>query len=156
MTNTPKYIDLDHVFDKRWTTVEWADDKMVPWEKQKHAVAYVRNERLAAWNISDPAVVYWKPTERVKILLCPGEEKWVFVQLWNGDGEFDHYQFRLNSADWKDVPKTNTTGSPDKPYGWGLDRFSIEGKPGEYNVVVRVVRHDGSTGPESSVKFRVK
>ena len=84
VTNTPKYIDLEHVFDKRWHTVEWTDEKTVPWEKQKHSAWYLRNERLAAWNISDPAVVDWQPTDRVKIVLCPGEEKWIFVQLWNG------------------------------------------------------------------------
>ena len=79
VTNTPKYIDLEHVFDKRWHTVEWTDEKTIPWEKQKHAAWYLRNERLAAWNISDPAVIDWQPTERVKILLCPGEEKWIFA-----------------------------------------------------------------------------
>ena len=156
VTNTPKYIDLEHVFDKRWHTVEWTDEKTIPWEKQKYSAWYLRNERLAAWNISDPAVVDWKPTNRVKIVLCPGEEKWIFAQLWNGDAEFDHYQFRLNSGDWEDVPKTNTRDFTGRLHGWGLDRFSVEGKPGLYDVTVRVVRHDGSTGPESSVKFRVE
>jgi hypothetical protein len=90
------------------------------------------------------------------IALRAGEEKWIFAQLWNGDAEFDHYQFRLNSGGWEDVPKTNTRDFTGRLHGWGLDRFSVEGKPGVYDVTVRVVRHDGSTGPESSVKFRVK
>jgi hypothetical protein len=156
VTNTPKYIDLEHVFDKRWHTVEWTDEKTIPWEKQKHSAWYLRNERLAAWNISDPAVVDWQPTERVKMMLCPGEEKWIFVQLWNGDGEFDHFQVRCNSGDWEDVPKTNTRDWSGKYHGWGLDRFSVEAKPGVYEVQVRVARRDGSTGPESFVKFRVQ
>ena len=37
VTNTPQYIDLEHVFDKRWHTVEWTDDKTIPWEQQKHS-----------------------------------------------------------------------------------------------------------------------
>ena len=114
-------------------------------------------QRLAAWNISDPAVVDWQPTDRVKIVLCPGEEKWIFVQLWNGDVDFDHYQFRLNSGGWEDVPKTNTRDFTGRLHGWGRDRFSVEGKPGVYGVTVRqFARCDGSTGPESSVKFRVE
>ena len=149
VTNTPKYIDLEHVFDKRWHTVEWTDEKTIPWEKQSHAAWYLRNERLAAWNISDPAVVDWQPTDRVKIMLCPGEEKWIFAQLWNGDEEFDHYQVRFNSGDWEDVPKTNTRDWSGKYHGWGLDRFSVEAKPGFYEVQVHVARRDGSTGPDS-------
>ncbi len=65
-------------------------------------------------------------------------------------------QFRLNSGDWEDVPKTNTRDFTGRLHGWGLDRFSVEGKPGVYHVAVRVIRHDGSTGPVSSVKFRVE
>lgn len=44
VTNTPKYIDLEHVFDKRWHTVEWTDEKTIPWEKQKYSAWYLRNE----------------------------------------------------------------------------------------------------------------
>ena len=69
VTNTPKYIDLEHVFDKRWHTVEWSDEKTIPWEKQKHAAWYLqrasgslehlrsRRDRLAADGASeDPAL----------------------------------------------------------------------------------------------------
>ena len=41
VTHTPQYIDLEHVFDKRWHTVEWTDEKTIPWERQKHAAWYV-------------------------------------------------------------------------------------------------------------------
>ena len=156
VTNTPKYIDLEHVFDKRWHTVEWTDEKTVPWEKQKYSAWYLRNERLAAWNISDPAVVDWQPTDRAKILLCPGEEKWIFVQLWNGDVDFDHYRVRIDSGDWEDLPKTNTRDWSGRQHGWGLDRFSVEAKPGPHEVRVRVARRDSSGGPESFVKVRVE
>ncbi|MGA2066686.1 MAG: transglutaminase-like domain-containing protein [Thermoguttaceae bacterium] len=156
VTNAPKYIDLEHVFDKRWHTVEWTDEKTVPWEKQKYSAWYLRNERLAAWDISDPAVVDWQPTDRVKIVLCPGEDKWIFAQLWNGDGEFDHYQVRFDSGGWEDLPKTNTRDWTGRLHGWGLDRCSVEAKPGLHEVQVRVARRDGSAGPESFVKFLVK
>ena len=89
-------------------------------------------------------------------MLCPGEEKWIFAQLWNGDGEFDHYQVRFHAGDWEDLPKTNTRDWSGRHHGWGLDRFSLEAKPGDYEVRVRVARGDGSTGPESFVKFRVE
>ena len=130
--------------------------KTIPWEKQKHSAWYLRNERLAAWNISDPALIDWKPTERVKIVLCPGEEKWIFVQLWNGDVEFDHYRVQIDSGDWEDLPKTNTRDWSGRRHGWGLERFSVEAKPGLHEVQVSVARHDGSTGPQSFVRFRVK
>jgi hypothetical protein len=155
VTNTPKYHDQENVFDKRWQTVEWADERTVPWEKQKHAAWFVRNERLAAWNTSDPDVVYWAPTERVRMLVCPSEEGRVYVQLWTGDGEFDHYQARIDGQSWEDLPKANVYDTG-RRHGWGLRRLSMAATPGTHDVRVRVVCKDGSTGPESFVQFRVE
>ena len=155
VSNTPKYFDQENVFDKRWHTVDWADELTVPWEKQKHSAWFVRNERLAAWNISDPAVVYWAPTDRVRVRVCPNEEGCVYAQFWTGDAEFDHYQARIDGQAWEDLPTANVYEGG-RRYGWGLRRLSIVATPGRHEVRVRVVRQDGSKGPESFVEFRVE
>jgi len=156
VTNTPEFYDLEHTFDKRWHTVDWIDDKTIPWEESPHAAWFIRKKRLTAWRISDPEVVRWKPTDRVRILLCPGPENRIFGHLWTGDGEFDHYQIRMDGAAWEDVPKKNTRVWSGKMYGWGLKRFSIIAETGTHSVHVRVVRRDASTGPVSHVKFRIE
>ncbi len=156
VTNTPAFYDLEHTFDKRWHTVDWTDDKTIPWEESPHAAWFIRKKRLTAWRISDPEVVRWQPTDRVRILLCPGPEDWIFGHLWTGDGEFDHYQIRLDGAAWEDMPKKNTRVWSGKMYGWGLRRFSIVATPGPHTVHVRVVRRDASVGPVSHVKFRIE
>lgn len=157
VTNTPRFHHMEDVFDKRWQTVEWTDDKTVPWEKQKHATSWTRNERLVAWRICDPAVVSWRPSDRVKIVLVPGESDTIFVHLWSADLDFDHYRVRIDGAGWEDLPKVNMPESskPGPRYGWGLKRFSVPATQGTHQVCVRLVRRDGSTGPDSLVKFRV-
>jgi hypothetical protein len=148
---------MQDVFDKRWKTVEWIDDETVPWEKQKHSIYWTRNERLVAWRISDPAVVSWKPSDRVKIVLRPGPEDTVLVHLWSADLDFDHYQVRIDGGGWEDLPKLNTPGSakPGSRYGWGLKRCSIPATRGTHEFRVRLARRGGSTGPESFVTFKV-
>lgn len=154
VTNTPKYYDQENVFDKRWHTVDWTDDRTVPWEKQKYSAWFIRNERLSAWNTSNPEVVYWTPTDRVRILVCPNEENRVYLQFWTGDIEFDHYQARIDGAAWEDLPKANVYESGRRA-GWGLRRLAITSAPGVHEVHVRALRQDGSIGPESFVRFQV-
>jgi len=156
VTHTPRYNHLEDTFDKRWHTVGWIDEKTVPWEASRHAAWFIRKERLSAWRTSDPEVVTWKPTDRVRILLCPGPGKRIFGHLWTGDGELDHYRIRLDGGAWEDVPKKNTRVWSGKMFGWGPGRFSIEAVPGLHRVEVRVARRDGSTGPPSHVKFRIE
>jgi hypothetical protein len=154
-TNTPQFHDLENTFDKRWHTVDWIDERTVPWEKSQHAAWFIRKNRLTAWRTSDPDVVSWKPTERVRILLCPGPNNRVYGHLWTGDREFDHYQMRINDGPWEDIPKKNTRDVSGRFHGWGLHRFSIVAEPGVHSVHVRVVRHDASAGSVSYVKFQV-
>ena len=101
-------------------------------------------------------MVSWQPTERVRILLCPGPQDRIFGHLWTGDPELQHYQIRLDTGDWEDMPKGNTRVWSGKMFGWGLRRFSIVADPGPHSVHVRVVRCDNSTGQVSYVKFRVE
>lgn len=156
VTNTPRFHHLEDTFDRRWHTVDWTDEKTVPWQESQHAAWFIRKERLAAWQTSDPAVVSWRPTERVRILLCPGEAKWIFGHLWTGDVEFDRYQVRIDGAEWKDLPKKNTRDGSGAMHGWGPRRFSVVAEGGAHSVYVRVVRRDGSTGPSSYVKFKIE
>jgi hypothetical protein len=156
VTHTPQFHDLEHTFDKRWHTVDWADDKTVPWEQSPHAAWFIRKKRLAAWRISDPEIVSWKPTDRVRILLNPGPQDRIFGHLWTGDQEFDHYQIRLDGGGWEDMPQGNTRVWSGKMFGWGLRRFSIVAEPGPHSVHIRVARRDGSTGPVSYVIFLVE
>jgi hypothetical protein len=166
VTNTPRYNHMEDVFDKRWGTVEWVDDKTVPWEKQNISTWYMRNERPAAWTISDPAVVSWAPSDRAMIKVCPNENNLLFFQLWNADIDFDHYQVKVDGHDWEDLPEGNITEAygerlgwgdvqKDRRYGWGKDRCSLFASPGEHEVRVRIVRGSGEIGPESFVKLRV-
>ncbi len=156
VTNTPEFFDLEHVFDRVTGTVDWTDDQTVPWEKSEHAAWFIRKRRLSAWQTSDPEVVSWIPTDRVKILLCPSEEGYLFGHLWTGDQDFDHYQIRLEDGDWEDMPKKNTRVWSGKLYGWGLRRFSVQADPGEHAVEVRVVRRDSTTGEPSFVRYRIE
>jgi hypothetical protein len=155
VTNTPEFHDLEHTFDKRWHTVDWIDPKTEPWEESQHAAWFIRKKRLSAWRTSDADVVSWRPTNRVRILLCPSQENRIFGHLWTGDGEFDHYQICLDGGEWEDMPKKNTRVWSGRTYGWGLRRFSLAADPGIRSVQVRVARRDGSTGPASRVKFQI-
>ena len=154
VTNTPKFHDLENTFDRRWHTVEWIDKRTQPWDRQNQPAWFIRNERLAAWNISDPAVVYWSPTDRVRIRVCPSAENRVYLQLWNGDVDFDHYQARIDGLQWEDLPVANVY-EEGRRHGWGPGRMSLDGSPGEHEVRVRVVRRDGAQGPESFVRIAI-
>jgi hypothetical protein len=156
VTHTPQFHDLEHTFDRRWHTVDWIDEKTVPWEESQHAAWFVRKQRLTAWRTSDSEVVSWKPTDRVRILLCPGPQRRIFGHLWTGDREFDHYQVRLDDGPWKDMPKGNTRARSGKTFGWGLRRFSIVAAAGPHCVEVRVVRGDASVGPASYVRLKIE
>lgn len=154
VTNTPKFIDMENTFDRRWHTVEWDDDRTVPWERGDHAVWFVRRERLSAWRTSDPAVVSWRPTDRVRIELCPGPKNRVYVGLWTGDREFSRFDVRINGRDWEPLPPANLPDRTGPRYGWGPKKFAVEATPGEHELHVRVARADGTTGPPSFVRFR--
>jgi hypothetical protein len=166
VTNTPRYNHMEDVFDKRWHTVEWTDEKTIPWEKQNLSMWYVRNERLTAWTISDPAVVSWKPSDRVMIRVCPNENDLVFCQFWHADLDFDHYQVNADGQRWEDLPEGNITEGygerlgwsgvkDDRRYGWGKNRCSIHATPGKHEVRVRIVQGSGRIGPESFVRFEI-
>jgi len=166
VTNTPRYKHMEDVFDKRWHTVEWTDDKTIPWEKQNMSMWYTRNERLTAWTISDPAVVSWKPSDRVMIRVCPNENNLVFFQFWQADIDFDHYQVSVDGQKWEDLPDGNITEGygerlgwsgvkDDRRYGWGNNRCSIYATPGKHEIRVRIVQGSGKTGPESFVQLEI-
>jgi len=159
VTNTPAFVDMENTFDRMHGTVEWVDDETVPWEKQKQSIWWTRNVRLSAWNTSDPAVVNWEPTDRVNIVLRPAgssrRRRLVFVHFWTADPAFDHLQVKIDSGGWQDLPKNNMGGSSLRRYGWGLRKLSMPVRRGAHDVRVRIVRGDGSVGPESYVKFRV-
>jgi hypothetical protein len=155
VTHTPRFDDMENTFDRRWDTVEWEDAHTTPWEEGDQAVWFVRRERLSAWRTSDPAVVSWTPTDRIRLELCPGPKQRVYVGLWTGDREFDHFDVRIDGADWERLPPANLPDTSGPRFGWGPRRFSLAATPGEHAVEVRVVRHDGTTGPPSFARFRV-
>jgi hypothetical protein len=155
VTHTPVFEDLENTFDKRWHTVDWIDEKTVPWEESEHAAWFVRKKRLAAWRTSDPAVVSWEPTQRVRILLCPGPKNRIYGQLWTGDRELAGYQVRLDDGAWEEIPQKNTRDWSGRHHGWGRHRFSLAADPGVHSAYVRVMRRDNTTGPISYVEFRV-
>jgi hypothetical protein len=157
VTVTPRFHSLEDTFDKRRNTVEWTDGRTIPWEEQKNSVCWIRNERLTAWRTSDPAVVNWKPSDRVRLMLVPGEHDTVLVQLWNADLDFDSYEVSIDGAEWEALPMANAPeiGQPGPDYGRGRDHCSIPATKGTHVFRVRLVRRGGTTGPESIVTFRV-
>jgi len=153
VTNTPKFVDMENTFDRRWHTVEWVDAQIVPWERQKHSVPWIRNERLSAWTTSDPEVVCWKPSDRVRMAVRP-DEKHLFVHLWSADPDFDHFEAAVDGGPWERLPEVNVNDAP--RFGWGPKRFSIETSPGVHEARARLVRRAGTRGPESFVRLRVE
>ena len=149
VTNPPRFVDMEHTFDRMWHTVEWEDDETVPWEEQKHSTFWTRNERLSAWRISDPDVVYWTPTSSTKIVLRRGNG--FYAQLWTADPDLHHFSARINDEPWTDLPQaTEHRGGGGS---WGRRRFPIPARRGVNEVRVRAVRSDGTFGPESFVQF---
>jgi hypothetical protein len=155
VTHTPKFVDMENTFDRRRDTVEWDDGRTTPWERGDHAVWFVRRERLSAWRTSDPAVVAWEPTERVRLQLCPGPKDRVYVGLWTGDVEFSRFEVCIDGRDWEPLPPANLPDTSGPRLGWGPRKLAVEATPGDHEIHVRVARHDGSTGPPSFVRFRV-
>ena len=154
VTHTPKFVDLENTFDRRWHTVEWVDAQTVPWEKQKHAVSWIRNERLSAWTTSDAEVVSWKPSDRVRMIVSPSESDYVFIQLWSADLDFEGFEVSIDGRPWERLPPGNTTDASGPRFGWGAKRFSIQASPGVHQARARLVRRTGTRGPESFVEFR--
>lgn len=173
VSRTPPFTDMEHVFDRRYHAVEWVDRDTVPLEKQPEVTWWTRSERLTAWQTDDPAVVNWKPTDRVRMLLREVAEMFgvgkrfspylvhVNVQLWEADPAFDHFRIRLDNQDWRDLPQVNTSAIRDRFFSYGPNFFTLrlEWNPWqpdrEYTVRARVARRDGSVGPESFVRFKL-
>ncbi len=155
VTHTPTFTDMENTFDRRWHTVEWDDGRTMPWERGDHAAWFVRRERLSAWRTSDPAVVSWQPTDRVRLELCPGPKDRVYVGLWTGDLEFSRFEVRIDGREWEPLPSANLPDGSGPRLGWGPRKFAVEATPGEHEIHVRAARHDGTTGPPSFVRFRV-
>jgi hypothetical protein len=154
VTHTPQFVDMENVFDRRGHTVEWTDAETVPWEKQEHVVPWIRNERLSAWTTSNPEVVSWKPSDRVRMVLRP-DEKYVFVHLWSADLDFGHCEVAIDGRPWERLPVGNTTDTDGPRVGWSAKRFSIATSPGVHEARVRLVRQTGTRGPDSFVRWRV-
>jgi hypothetical protein len=152
VTNTPKFVDMENVFDRRWHTVEWVDAETVPWERQKYSVFWMRNEQPAAWTTSDPNVVEWKPSDRVRMVIRPNQKR-LFVHLWSADLDFDRFEMAIDGPNWQRLPEGNVDDGPH--LGWSAKRFAIP-TPGVHEARVRLVRRTGTRGPESYVKLRVE
>jgi hypothetical protein len=80
----------------------------------------------------------------------------VFAQLWAADLDCDHLQVRVDGAGWEDLPAGNTIAASGPHFGWGPKKFSVARTPGTHEARCRLVRRDGSCGPESFVRFRVE
>jgi len=145
---------MEHVFDRWGATVEWADDKTVPWEKSDKTSWWTRNVRLAAWNTSDPDVVNWQPSDRVKIMLGQDGQSGKCADMWSADPGIDHFEVRVDSRHWRDMPAI--TPQPASQGRWSSRRCGLKVHRGEHEVNARIVRADGSTGPESFVRFSVE
>jgi len=153
VTHTPRFVDMENTFDRRWHTVEWTDAQTVPWERQGHSVPWIRNERLSAWTTSNPEVVCWSPSDGVRMAVRPGE-KHLFVHLWSADLDCDHFEAAVDGGPWERLPEVNASEAS-RP-GWGPKRFSIEALPGVHEARARLVRRGGTRGPESFVRLRVE
>ena len=155
VTNTPEFIDMEHVFDRVYGTVAWRSEdetlQWVPWEESKHTNWVIRNTRMSAWNTSDPDVVNWKPTDRARIVLRPSGRNDVFVHLWHADMNFDHFRVRVDERPWEDMPKKNVYDQAH--YQWGKYRCRFRNLRGAHIVQAQIVRGDGSTGPISWARF---
>ena len=143
---------MESVFDRMRDTVEWRDDEMVPWDEQTLTAWWVRNMRLAAWNTSDPAVVDWQVTDRVRMILRPDRGGTVSVQLWTADLNVHHLQYSTGGDRWRDLPVATRNEYRDNDAR--PRRVSLRPRRGENEIRVRIVRPDGTTGPESYVKFK--
>ena len=156
VTRTPEFVDLENVFDRLHDTVEWRHEpgenvEWVAWEHSPHTSWALRNARLSAWNTSDPEVVNWHPTDRVRIALRPYGNRAVFLHLWQADINFDHFRVRVDDGQWADLPKTNAREGPRDM--WSKDRCLIRLPRGTHTIEAQLVRRDGSTGPTSFVKL---
>ena len=154
VTSTPVFVDMEHVFDRWGGTVEWTDDQTVPWERSGKTTWWTRNVRLAAWNTSDPAVVNWQPTDRVRITLGRDGQGGIFADLWAADPAVDHFQVRIDGRRWRDLPAITPKAASQGH--WSSRRCGLKRDPGDREVAARIVRADGSMGPESLVKFAVE
>jgi hypothetical protein len=154
VTHTPRFVDMENVFDRRWRTVAWVDAETVPWEKQKHVVSWVRNERLSAWTTSEAAVLDWRPTDRVRMSIPPSET-YLFVHLWSADLDFDHFEVAIDGRDWERLPESNAPDADGPHFGWSDKRFSLPAASGVHEARTRLVRRTGTKGPESFVKVNV-
>ncbi len=154
VTHTPRFVDMENVFDRRWHTVEWVDAETVPWERQTNMVYWMRNERPAAWTTSDAEVTDWRPTDRVR-MSCRASDTNIFVHLWSADLDFDHFEIALDGHDWERLPEYNTPDTSGPRLGWSAKRFSFPGTPGVHEVRARLVRRTGTKGPASFVKLQV-
>lgn len=152
VTNTPKFVDMENTFDRRWHTIDWADDDTVPWEQQRNSTYYSRNERLSAWTTSDPEVLSWAPTDRVRVEIRTYKSH-VFFHLWSADLDFDHFEVAIDRDDWQRLPDGNINSEPQ--FGWSAKRFSIPASGGVHEARVRLVRRVGTKGPESFVRLRL-
>jgi hypothetical protein len=154
VTRTPVFVDMEHVFDRWGGSVEWTDDQTVPWEKSDKTSWWTRNIRLAAWNTSDPAVVNWHPTNRVRIVLRPESQQGAYADLWSADPGIDHFRVSVDSRRWRDTPKI--TPEFTSQANWSTRRCGLKMRPGRHEIKARVVYADGSLGPESFVIFSVE
>jgi len=154
VTHTPQFVDMENVFDRRWHTVEWVDAETLPWEKQNHVVSWARNERPAAWTTSEEEVLYWRPTDRVRMSIRPSES-YVFFHLWSADLDFDHFEVAIDGRDWERLPDRNTQDADGPRFGWSAKRFSLPVTLGVHEARARLIRRTGTKGPESFVKLNV-
>jgi hypothetical protein len=158
VTNTPVFVDPENTFDRWRDTVEWADDKTVPWEKSDQSFWWTRNTRLCALNTSDPAMVNWQPTAWTLMILRTKGWRDLYIDLWTGDIDFDHFQVSVNNGEWQALPKENTymgfrTSSGHMGPLWGPKRFAMNRRTeNTYVIRAQVARRDGSFGPVSFVK----
>ena len=109
-------------------------------------------EEFFAWTTSDPGVVGWKPTDRVRMVVRPGE-KHLFVHLWSADPDFDHFEAAVDGGPWERLPEVNVNEGP--RFGWSAKRLSMGRSPGVHEARARLVRRAGTRGPESFVRLRV-
>ncbi len=159
VTHTPEFTDPEHTFNRWRDTLEWVDDKTVPWEASDKSFWWTRNCRLSALNTSDPAAVNWPATSQPRINIRTRGWKDISVDLYTGDINFDHFQVSLNGADWQPLPSGNTYMGWRSPSGhqgpsWGPRLYTFNRRNQEINELrVQVVRQDGSLGPISFVKL---
>ncbi len=190
LTSAPRFVDMENAFDRRCHSVEWEDARTVPWARGRPTF-WIRNEQLSNWRTSDPEVPYWKPSDRVRIVLRAVEGDahgglacGINAQFWTADVGFDRFQVRFEGAEWisaisiwapghvpqmasvggqewLNLPRGNTRGIWGTTFSFGPRFFTVRTgwnpwQPDrEFKVRARVLRRDGSAGPESFVRFKL-